>query len=790
MRFFFHDDLVLLPGKMLLHSVNRIGNKPFLLLIWMTLLLSCTDPKRMTQDITENIPPRDYLIMVNYELGMHCTGFDFSYCCVLPPYNSIQAQVVKTERNSQTPRLLGADSSNPEILLDGDKRFKLAYSHEDPAGIPNTYSAKKKLIYWGVDYKDAKLPDYEFNHLYIYDDLEGNNHAQTTENTKKQHVGTDIPIKLNRGPTGQHVGKGFLRYSGPTGTVVFTDSPVMENVPIQLTTPGIWEALGLPLTPFNDQFTALITLDEAMVQPYQKAVVTLVDAETENPVIDSSGQVVRFFGVNPIDVPNCARCHANKTANGDQYRKYQQEYQFWREIRGASEWYAQLKATAISILEIHDDHHGTDFLKAWPGGANTYTRLGRDSVLCSSCHADNIIGQLKSATVSNLNSNDIQKGHANLPEPEHLISPLSEAIHKVHQQRIPMPDANGNASGCQLCHPSHRSDQSLDNFPLTIDGVNRFAEGDIRDAKGCFSRRDVHANANRNSDGAETKNSLNAVGQFLLSEVMPNSKGVDKGLYCTNCHNRLSRELYKADHLEDAVLQTGKTIRNQSMSEISAALGINTEELIKTYINPKSPMAGKDYNSGVYQVWDRSGQKIADIARIKVNSKQQPVLTAADKDGDRSVIIVDTDPNGVDGMAVSYDAATHGRDYWLAAGEPHCADCHLPPFVESMGGGAFPVDQPGKYALMRHSKGHAKLSCQACHQSTHGLYPVNPEVDAVSYQQAALLNADNSHGPIKCGACHQVDSNGVPNNHPEVIPGYKENGYSYEQAVKLQHTLR
>ena len=34
---------------------------------------------------------------MNYELGMHCTGFEFAYCCVLPPYNSILAQVVKPQ---------------------------------------------------------------------------------------------------------------------------------------------------------------------------------------------------------------------------------------------------------------------------------------------------------------------------------------------------------------------------------------------------------------------------------------------------------------------------------------------------------------------------------------------------------------------------------------------------------------------------------------------------------------------------------------------------------------------
>ena len=39
----------------------------------------------------------DFKIMMNYELGMHCTGFEFAYCCVLPVYNSILAQVVKPD---------------------------------------------------------------------------------------------------------------------------------------------------------------------------------------------------------------------------------------------------------------------------------------------------------------------------------------------------------------------------------------------------------------------------------------------------------------------------------------------------------------------------------------------------------------------------------------------------------------------------------------------------------------------------------------------------------------------
>jgi hypothetical protein len=107
-----------------------------------------------------------------------------------------------------------------------------------------------------------------------------------------------------------------------------------------------------------------------------------------------------------------------------------------------------------------------------------------------------------------------------------------------------------------------------------------------------------------------------------------------------------------------------------------------------------------------------------------------------------------------------------------------------------MGGGAFPIDQPGKYALMRFSKGHFGITCQGCHESTHGLYPVNPEVDITSYQQAALLNPDSTHGPVKCGACHKVNSDGVPSRHQAIInrdgPYWKD----YEKAVELQHSLR
>jgi hypothetical protein len=71
---------------------------------------------------------------------------------------------------------------------------------------------------------------------------------------------------------------------------------------------------------------------------------------------------------------------------------------------------------------------------------------------------------------------------------------------------------------------------------------------------------------------------------------------------------------------------------------------------------------------------------------------------------------------------------------------------------------------------MRYSRGHRDITCQGCHESIHGLYPVarsledgpgNPGVDTTSYAQAASMNSDGSHGPLKCGACHQVNKAGV-----------------------------
>jgi hypothetical protein len=147
-------------------------------------------------------------------------------------------------------------------------------------------------------------------------------------------------------------------------------------------------------------------------------------------------------------------------------------------------------------------------------------------------------------------------------------------------------------------------------------------------------------------------------------------------------------------------------------------------------------------------------------------------------------------PAGSVAVPVPMSAATDGRDHWLSPGEPHCADCHEAPFVEQSGNiNAYPpFNYPRKASLMRYSRGHQDISCQGCHESIHGLYPVTPNIDTTSYAQAAALNHDGSHGPLKCGTCHEVDSSGIPT----WMKSVKYNGNrirSYDDAVAWMHTF-
>ncbi|HXK55325.1 MAG TPA: hypothetical protein PLZ16_01655, partial [Gammaproteobacteria bacterium] len=358
---------------------------------------------------------------------------------------------------------------------------------------------------------------------------------------------------------------------------------------------------------------------------------------------------------------------------------------------------------------------------------------------------------------------------------EERIPPLTQAMHTVHQTHAPMPDAEQRSAACQGCHPAHRQDGSMEGYPITPDGKNAYATRDNRDAAGgCYVGRDVHANPNKDKDGVETEEHLNAIGKWLQANVSQIGNGKNgKGLWCTNCHNQLSRELYQRDNISQAFKQEGTTLRNKSLKEIAKGIGVDMKTL-ESMMDPKVVLDAKGHDtpgkSQILATWAKK-RTVPDIAVIALQGNG-PMVTK-DEDGDINVVPLSANPavdiaslklpaGATGAAAVPYEAATHGRDYWLSAGAPHCADCHAAPYVEGQGGVAFPINQPGKYSLNRYTKGHAGLACQACHQSIHGLYPVTQRTDLTTYRQATQYNPDGSHGPFKCAACHETNENGVP----------------------------
>ncbi len=803
-------------------------NALLLLLLMGCLLMSCGQQGQKGED--------DFIITVNYELGMHCTGFDFEYCCVLPPYNSIQAQVVKVGEGERQPQLMdGYDPADPTILVDKEtgKRYRLKYSFDD-----NTFSEGSKMVYWNAKYDinrngDASEPgevvaNAYWNHLYIYKDLEGSNPEGTSEDGKKLAIGgLKLQVPQNAGPSGQGM-SGYLKNSTAKGTVVFTKSPVLDNVPIVLTNPGIWEALGLPLTAFLDSERGgkdLKTVTEKEIQPYQVARVTLVDATTDKPIYDTKGRIVSFTGTEPIDQPNCNNCHATENANANYpeiWTNVNKEREYWKSV-GASAWYADLKATAISILSLHDKKHGTQFTARYDPNASA-NRLGRDAVVCQKCHADNVVGVLNSAKIVYKNNtievHDASRAdlglpdgvpidyldphNRNVPPDGHLISPLTEAIHNNHQRLRPLADGQGRTGACQGCHPAHRQDRSMAGYPITADGRNTYSGeagslgNDNRDAAGgCFVGRDVHSNPNKDADGVATPEYLNAIGKWLQANVSRDKDGKMKGLWCTNCHNQISRELYKHDKLTAGNAFTAapdNTIRDDSLEEIAQQLGMTVEELTAS-LDPKVVLNDKGEDTGrTLDAWKPAAAgRITDNIAVIATQEGKPVVEK-DADGDVNVRLLDANPNNAaahaqhNGFSAPYEAATHGRDYWLSVGVPHCADCHTAPFVEGQGGVAFPINQPGKYSSMRYSKGHGGLACQACHESIHGLYPVTPNVDVTTYRQAAALNPDGGHGPLGCASCHaDVNKNGVPLFVAKMEYQGKMLGDDYNLAVEFIH---
>ncbi len=708
-------------------------------------------------------PVNDVNLFINYELGMHCVGFEMSYCCVIPPYNSIQSQAVRSGTKGDLPKLLTPNDN-----------VKMYYYTKD-----NSYSEGNKMRYWGVlkdvdgngrmDDPGDNVANYVWKHLFIYKDLEGTKPAGATKENRI-YVGKDIKVPIDSGPTGKHIAGGYLEYSGKDGSnVVFTDTlvPAVTDIPLVLTASHLWDALGLPLTAFNDSTRrgSIRSVTERDFQPFQKSTVQLHDMNGK-PVTDKNGQLVEYFGTNPVDIPNCYACHsrqgkAAEMARAEGLTQSDKEYAYWKTYPDESEYMARLSEASINILSLHDAHHGTTFLSEYDDKASS-SRLGKTGEInCADCHGDNVSGNLQEPRPGATGYKTVK------------AKPLSEAIHGFHLAMVPMPDGGKRSQACQSCHPTHFQDPAMndDSNPFRVTdryGEGRFSKGDIRQSGGgCYVRRDAHSNPD-----AKPPFFLNEYGKYQLNEVaMKDEHGKPvkemRGLYCTNCHTKVAQKMQELDDLTETQTLEGKSVRNKSLKEMIKAIANGDEKRFNAIADPKT-----DGDNEVLKYYSEhtSATLVKNVAKEGLDLKPW---------------------NHPEGGAVPYAAASGGNDWWLSASEPHCADCHIAPFVESEGGQYFPIDQPNKLSLYRYSKAHGDLACQTCHESSHGLYSTRfdgPErsVDVTTHEQALQYSPDGEYaGPVTCAACHSVNDKGVP---------VQLTGTAYEKdywaSVTLAHFMR
>ena len=710
-------------------------------------------------------PKNKYNVFVNYELGMHCVGFSMDYCCVIPPYNSIQAQAIRSGGDGQLPKLLTPDDD-----------IKLYYYVKD-----NTYSEGNKMKYWSVR-KDADMDghldsagdnvaNYVWTHLFIYKDLEGTIPAGATDKDRLR-IGLQVPVNIDAGPSGKPLSGGYLEYAGKEGgNVVMTDTlvPPVKNVKLVLTASHVWDALGLPLTAFNDSTRkgTIRSVTEKDFQPFQYSTVEIHD-RTGKALRAKDGHSYSYFGTNPVDIPNCYACHSREGKAAQMARdeglKYSDaEYNYWKSYPDESEYMARLAEASINILSLHDAHHGTTFLSDYNSKASG-NRLGKVGMVnCADCHGDNVSGNLQEPRPTATGYKTVK------------AMPLSEAIHGFHLGMVPMPDGAGRSQACQSCHPTHFQNPNMndDTNPYRVTtryGEGRFSKGDIRKSGGgCYVRRDAHSNPD-----AKPPFFLNAYGKWQLKNVSmkdEHGKPVKKlrGLYCTNCHTKVAQAFQNYDNITHDSMQKGKTLRNKSLKEMVKVIAGGDMKKFAAIADPKT-----------------TGDN--EVMKYYTEHKSAVLVKNVGKDGK-----LDLKPwNHPKGGEVPYSAASGGNDWWLAASEPHCADCHAAPFVETEDGGKyFPINLPNKYSLYRYSKAHGNIACQSCHESTHGLYSTRYDgkarsVDVTTHEQALQYSPDGKYsGPVTCAACHTVNKKGVPVQ----LAGTKYEN-DYWASVTLAHFMR
>ncbi len=443
---------------------------------------------------TSSVPPGQYRVLAANDLGMHCADRDYQIFSILPPFNVVHAQVVKTGR---TPSLLSKRDVNVE--------YSATSSANDPAGANsiNTTSSNRQGLFKSNFWEkrgNNTLGGLAYGALYppgVFDNFE----------PLPTDMGIPVPdaAQLPALAAGQQAMPGFKNPFSDNVAQRFgrfdTDLHFFAAFPFGKVIQGVnWFAAdGIPLTPVDDS---------GRDNPY---------ALMKVAARDNAGQSLASTDVvlPTASEADCKNCHADPDDAGNGIAS-----------TFAGTTFAVLKAkdapgpekvnnaAKINILRLHDAKHGAQYISSIDGSPAVCDPIAdpndpdclanQTPVQCSQCHYSPALDLAQTGPVD-----DHDQGIKGRQQTRHIS--MSRAMHAFHgrqkdlngQLLFPeMPAANAaqrnqgtgvndfeksvlNAT-CYQCHPGRKT-QCLRGAMFAGGVVCQDCHGNMADVGNDFS---------------------------------------------------------------------------------------------------------------------------------------------------------------------------------------------------------------------------------------------------------------------------------------------------------------
>ena len=412
----------------------------------------------------------NYQILTANDLGMHCGDLDSRIAMILPPFNTVHAQVLK---RSQKPTILDKSAvsvmysstyqskdpalANAPVTAKDGSIFKSnfwetavkAYSPFYPAGVLQTYLPQ--LLTGDPLSRDIGLPVPNVERLYL-----GDGAVELAQHTMPDI--TKLTVTSNGAPLSATVAP-YKANAPQQCKTQYTSFPFFKNFAFGYVANSVkwFAAEGIPMASFDDNGRENAYALGRFQAKLNSSGATVASLDTVVPV---SSEI------------NCKNCHLpTSPGNGLATKRLanptlpSQDPKYGHVIQWASEEWA----SNINTLQLHDLMHKTTLYK----GFDPVTGDGKSPVACQSCHYTPALDLLQlgpqdahglTQTTHKSMSRTMHASHAALKDAKGvalfpIMPPPTNPNRVANQETTPINAYEQNIlnKSCYQCHPGKRT---------------------------------------------------------------------------------------------------------------------------------------------------------------------------------------------------------------------------------------------------------------------------------------------------------------------------------------------